>query len=63
MKFTTLIPLRFNDGTEVAPEQMSRFLDELVLQFGGCSDEGITKGQWLDPKTKRFIATKTAAFR
>jgi hypothetical protein len=50
MKFTTLLPMRFNDGREVPAEQISRILDELALQFGGCSDEGITKGQWLDPK-------------
>lgn len=50
MKFTTLIPIRLNDGQEVPPEHISRILDELVQQFGGCSDEGITKGQWLDPQ-------------
>jgi len=50
MKFTTLIPLHFNDGREVPPEQISKILDDLALQFGGCSDEGVTKGQWLDPK-------------
>jgi hypothetical protein len=54
MKFTTLIPLRFNDGREVPREQMIRVIDELVLQFSGCSDEGITKGQWLDPKDSRL---------
>jgi len=50
MKFTTLIPLRFNDGQPVPVEQMGRIIDELVVQFNGCSDEGITKGQWVDPK-------------
>lgn len=50
MKFTTLIPMRFNDGRDVAPEQITRILDDLAVEFGGCSDEGITKGQWLDPK-------------
>ncbi len=50
MKFTTLIPLRFNDGREVPQVQISRIIDELVLLFSGCSDEGVTKGQWLDPK-------------
>src|SRR6266481_6105814 len=50
MKFTTLIPMRFNDGREVSEQQMIRMIDELVLQFSGCSDEGVTKGQWLDPK-------------
>jgi hypothetical protein len=53
MKFTTLIPLRFNDGREVPFEQINRIIDELAAQFNGCSDEGITKGQWLDPKESR----------
>jgi transcriptional regulator with GAF, ATPase, and Fis domain len=52
MKFTTLLPMRFNDGRDVPAEQISQILDELALQFGGCSDEGITKGQWLDPKDR-----------
>lgn len=53
MKFTTLIPLRFNDGGEVPQEHLNRIIDELTVQFGGCSDEGVTKGQWLDPKDSR----------
>jgi len=54
MKFTTLIPMRFNDGRELSPEQMDRLIDGLARQFNGCSDEGITKGQWLDPKDPRL---------
>jgi len=54
MKFTTLIPLRLNDGREVPQDQMNRIIDELVLQFSGCSDEGVTKGQWLDPKDSQL---------
>jgi hypothetical protein len=54
MKFTTLIPLRFNDGRAVPDEQMPRIIDGLVLQFSGCSDEGVTKGQWLDPKDSQL---------
>jgi hypothetical protein len=54
MKFTTLIPLRFNDGRPVPPEQIVRIIDELAVQFKGCSDEGITKGQWLDPKDSQL---------
>ena len=53
-KFTTLIPMRFNDGREVPQEQMTRIIDELALQFSGCSDEGVTKGQWLDPKDSQL---------
>ena len=54
MKFTTLIPMRFNDGREVPQEQIKRIIDELTLKFGGCSDEGVTKGQWLDPKNAQL---------
>jgi hypothetical protein len=54
MKFTTLIPLRLNDGREVPQDQMNRIIDGLVLQFSGCSDEGVTKGQWLDPKDSQL---------
>ena len=54
MKFTTLIPMRFNDGREVLQMQMNRIIDELTLQFNGCSDEGVTKGQWLDPKDSQL---------
>ncbi|MEO8498379.1 MAG: hypothetical protein ABI614_25230 [Planctomycetota bacterium] len=49
MKFTTLIPIYFNDGGEVPSEKLQAMIDEFTLEFGGCSDEGITKGQWLDP--------------
>lgn len=33
---------------------MTRLLEELVGQFRGCSDEGITKGQWIDPENSRI---------
>ena len=54
MKFTTLIPTRLNDGREVPREQMDRIIDELAAKFKGCSDEGVTKGQWLDPKDSQL---------
>jgi hypothetical protein len=54
MKFTTLIPMRFNDGRQVPQEQMTRIVDDLVLLFSGCSDEGVTRGQWLDPKDSKL---------
>lgn len=54
MKFTTLIPMRFNDGQEVPADQLDRLIDGLAQQFKGCSDEGITKGQWLDVRVDRL---------
>ena len=49
MKFTTLIPTHYNDGNVVPEQQLQGYIDALAVQFGGCSDEGITKGQWIDP--------------
>jgi hypothetical protein len=49
MKFTTLIPTRFNDGKRVPARTLRRFMEDLTKEFGGCSEEGLTKGQWIDP--------------
>src|SRR4051794_34155635 len=50
MKFTTLIPARLNDGKRVPRRQLNAFMREFAEQFGGCSEEGVTKGQWIDPE-------------
>jgi hypothetical protein len=50
MKFTTLIPTRLNDGSEVPESKLKEIIDGLATEFGGCSDEGLTKGQWIDPQ-------------
>jgi hypothetical protein len=49
MKFTTLIPTRLNDRSRVPPKTLHRIINDLATQFGGCSEEGLTKGQWIDP--------------
>jgi hypothetical protein len=49
MRFTTLIPTHFNNANEVPEHQLRRFMYQLIRKFGGCSDEGITKGHWIDP--------------
>ncbi len=49
MKFTTLIPTRYNDGTRVPKKRLRAICDRLVRQFGGCTNEGLAQGQWIDP--------------
>jgi hypothetical protein len=49
MKFTTLIPTKFNDRSRVPTKTLRRIINRLTTQFGGCSEEGLTKGQWIDP--------------
>lgn len=63
MKFTTLIPLRYNDGREVPEETINRIIDDIAAQFDGCSDEGITKVNGLTPRIPDFIATRAVASR
>jgi hypothetical protein len=43
MKFTTLIPTRLNDGNRVPVRTLKRFMEELTEEFGGCSEEGLTR--------------------
>ena len=45
----TLIPTRLNDGSKVPAFELKEIIDGLAIEFGGCSDEGLTKGQWIDP--------------
>ncbi|MFL5342409.1 MAG: hypothetical protein ACJ8F7_19875 [Gemmataceae bacterium] len=49
MKFTTIIPERYNDGKRVSPATMRRILNNLRDQFHGYTAEGRTDGCWLDP--------------
>jgi hypothetical protein len=61
MKFTTLIPLWFNDGREVPEDQINHIILDIVSRFRGCSDEGVAKGQWVDPTRDKCIVTNAAA--
>jgi hypothetical protein len=49
MKITTLLPTHYNDGKPLPDRILRRFMDYLSSKFGGCSDEGKTLGQWIDP--------------
>jgi hypothetical protein len=48
MKFTTLIPTRFNDGKRVPKKQQRSIIDRFVARFGGCTNEGLAQGHWID---------------
>lgn len=49
MKITTLIPLQFNDLRPVPEEQLRRLIDDLVKQFGACTEEGRVVGHRPEP--------------
>ena len=50
MRFTTIVPVRRNDGSRVGRRELQRLFDMLTEEFGGMTQEGKTKGQWIDPQ-------------
>jgi hypothetical protein len=49
MKFTTLVPISRNDGTQVNPADLARLIEDLWRPFGGMTNEGRVIGHWVDP--------------
>jgi hypothetical protein len=54
MKFTTLIPTSWPDGTEVEPSLLERLKDSLWRPFRGGTDEGWVTGYWIDDDGTEF---------
>lgn len=50
MRFTTIVPIRRNDGSKVGGKELQRIFDMLTEEFSGMTQDGKTKGQWIDPK-------------
>lgn len=54
MKFATLIPTTWNDGTPVKPSVLNQLMDDLWRPFGGMTDEGKVTGHWIDNDGTEF---------
>ncbi|HEY7157067.1 MAG TPA: hypothetical protein VH575_24065 [Gemmataceae bacterium] len=54
MKFTTLIPTTWNDGTAVKPDVQERILDALWRPFRAMTKEGYVTGHWIDEDGAEF---------
>ncbi len=54
MKFTTLVPTTYNDGTEIKPALLSRLLESLWRPFRGGTEERWVTGHWLDDDGTEF---------
>ena len=48
MKFTTLIPKAYNDGTPVSEAVLDRLIKDLSEPFGGMTREDGIQGYWVD---------------
>ena len=51
MKFTTLIPVRRNDGSKVSRRDITAIFQRFYVRFGACTVEGPTQGYWMDGGT------------
>jgi hypothetical protein len=54
MKFTTLVPTTYNDGTPVKASVMDGILDSLWRPFRGMTKEGYVTGHWIDDDGTEF---------
>ena len=54
MKFTTLIPTSWNDGTAVRPAVLQRLTDAQWRPFRGVTIEGYVAGPWIDEDGTEF---------
>jgi len=48
IRYEILVPLRFNDGSQVPSYLHDRTVDELTSIFGGCSMHACSEGVWKD---------------
>lgn len=54
MKFTTLIPTTWNDGTAVHEGLLDRLIDSLWRPFRGMTHDGMVLGHWIDDDGTEF---------
>ena len=53
LKVDLLIPLKYNDGTNVEPNKLFMVKEKIVELFGGITIHPLTtEGIWIDPMTR-----------
>jgi hypothetical protein len=62
MKFTTLIPTTWNDGTPIKSAVLERVLDALWRPFRAMTKEGYVTGHWIDEDGTEFTDTCLKVF-
>lgn len=55
MKFTTLIPKTWNDGSPVNTDLLRTLIDSLHDRFGGMTVEGDVTGYWTDEDGAKYV--------
>ena len=63
LKVVFLIPLKYNDGTDVEPEKLFKVMKKVVNLFGGVISHPVpAEGIWIDPKTHKEYYDKCRQF-
>ena len=57
-----LIPLKYNDGTDVEPEKLFEVREKIVKLFGAVTIPLSTEGIWIDPKTQKMYYDRCRRF-
>lgn len=64
LKVEMLVPIYYNNGTNVEAEKYRIMFEELVKQFGAVSseDNNIINGYWINPQDNKAYADKNKVY-
>jgi hypothetical protein len=64
LKAEILVPIFYNNGTNVQPEKYKILFEELVKQFGAVSSENnnVINGYWINPQDNKAYADKNKVY-
>ena len=64
LKAEILVPIFYNNGTNVEAEKYSILFEELVNQFGAVSseDNNVINGYWINPQDNKAYADKNKVY-
>jgi len=55
LKYSLIVPVNYNDGTEIPPELIQEFEFEVMVLTGGITRESMTEGKWLGVHRETYI--------
>ncbi len=64
LKVEIMVPIFYNNGTNVEAEKYRILFEELVMQFGAVSseDNNVINGYWINPQDNKAYADKNKVY-
>jgi hypothetical protein len=63
LKFEVLLPLKYNDKTNIERDKFTQTIDDIVTRFRGITiDDTPVVGAWIDPDTDRLIEDEIVVY-